>query len=1267
MKKYTRDEVYASTLEYFNDDELAANSFFKYALVDKEGNYYEKNPDDMHRRLAKEFARIESKFEGEALSEDVIYNLLKNFKYVVPQGSPMMGIGNDLQLSSLSNCVVVKSPDDDISSIMDSAKELANLYKRRCGVGIDISNLRPDGTPVSNAANTSTGAWSFADLYSYVTRMIGQAGRRGALMITLDVRHPDVEKFITMKHDLTKVTGANISLRFGDDFMNAVKEDKDFELRWPCEGVPKITRTVKAKDIWELIVESATKTAEPGLMMWDNITKTLPAHCYPQYKTTSTNPCFSEGTMIAVADGRNAVSIKELAEKGKDVPVYSVDSKSGIVSVQWGRNPRITGYNKKLLKVVLDDGSFFSVTPDHKVPLLDGSVVEASKLTKGDSLHRFNKRAEKISTKNPSQYYRVYCNTLNARKGKIFEHRLISKFYEPEKWDKKYNEEKENGWMKGGLVVHHKDYDSMNNEPENLEIMTFKDHASYHAQQDTQGEKNGKFSGFSNEEIEKVALNLTRRLNRRFSRREWSAEAGLVGCPKRFSEWRRKGWFQSVTELAKWAATELGIENINEDPRTVRIYSKAISEGYDSKIAFGSVFVTKICEHCTKNFDVEYGLRESAYCSVACNVKILNLDGDIKNKRDLGTTLFCKEKQSKGTQEQARIFSKLKFEGGKAPKMSEWEKVCSEAGVPYRLGTKYGFKNYKEVTTAGNDYNHKVVSVEEAPGHHTVYNITVDKNHTVGVITLEQSGTGGKKSFIGAYLAQCGEVPLSNYDSCRLVSQNLKHYIINPFTPEATFDFELLKSHTRASMRLSDDLVELELEKLEKIIKTANAPDEKELFCKLLDACRKGRRTGLGTHALADAIARMGLKYGSKESVDLVDKIYEVRKNAAYEESVALAKERSPFPVWEQDLEKDNVFIQNLDAKIIEDMKLNGRRNISILTNAPTGSVSIMSQTSSGIEPVFRNYYTRRKKINHGDVKPKVDFVDDLGDEWQEFFVYHHNFKEWKDLVENNDTVPDFFVESDQIDWKGRIALQAAAQRSIDHSISSTLNLPKGTPSEVVGELYMEGWKQGLKGLTVYVDGSRSGVLVSNDEAKGKSTFQTQHAPKRPDSLDCEIHHVNIKGEKWVIFVGMLDDKPYEVFGGLSDNVEIPTEHKEGKIIKSATFKTKASRYDLDVDGFVIKNITKQFDNPTYQVHTRMVSLSLRHGAKPSFLVEQLLKDPDNNLSSFSKVLSRVLKKYIVDGEKVTSEKLCQECGEEGLVYQEGCATCMNCGYAKCG
>lgn len=802
---FTEEEVKKSTLEYFKGDELATNVWMtKYALKNKNNEFLEKTPDDMHRRLAKEFARIEKKFnKNSPLDEEKIYSYFKDFKYIVPQGSPMYGIGNDYSNSSLSNCMVVDSPEDSISSIFDKGKELANLYKQRAGVGIDISTLRPEGAFVNNSAKKTSGAWSFADFYSYITRMIGQGGRRGACIVTMHVNHPDIFKFVTMKKDLKKVTGANVSVKITDEFMNAVEEDEEFTLKFPVDSdKPLYTNTIKAKELWDLIVKTATETAEPGILMWDSICNNLPSH---EYKMTQcVNPC--------------------------------------------------------------------------------------------------------------------------------------------------------------------------------------------------------------------------------------------------------------------------------------------------------------------------------------------------------------------------------------------------------------------------------------------------------------------------------SEISMSAYSACRLISINLKNFVSNAFLEDCKFDFKKFEEVCKTTMRLADNLIELEKEKLANLIEISNDSSEKEVWRKLYEDCDY-RRTGIGTHGLADVFLQMCAKYDSEKALKISDQIYSTLRNATYGESIKLAQERGTFKDFFWEREKENLFIKRLPKHIKELLKRYGRRNVSILTNAPTGSVSIISQTSSGIEPIFRMIMTRRRKLTENeDIKP--DFIDELGDKWQEYNVYHHAAKEWKKIF-NKEEFDSYFITSDQISWKKRVDLQSIIQHHIDHSISSTINLPKGTESKIVDSIYKRAWKKGLKGITVYVDGSRDNVLLEKKERK--ENFFLTTAPKRPETLECDIHHVTVKGEKWTILVGLMEGKPYECLGGLATYVDIPKKYSKG-FLKKNKFKTKNNTYDLKIgengNEFIIRDIVKIFDDADYAAFTRMISLSLRHGAAINYIVEQLQKDKDADMFSFAKCIARVLKTYIVDGTKVSSglDKICCQCkAPDSLVYKEGCVMCQNCGFSKCG
>ena len=883
--QYTYQEAYSASLNYFKQDALAASTFVdKYALKKTLNSgdklYVEKTPQEMHERLSAELARTECyyKFDKDKVNktlnnemvaaESEVYaywlqwyseflGYLKNFQYIVPQGSPMSAMGNPYVLQSLSNCVVIAPPEDSWTGISKSSTELGHLMKARCGVGLDISKLRPDGAPVNNSAGTSTGAWSFSDHFSNTTRMIGQNNRRGALMITMKSLHPDIAEFVTMKRDPTKVTGANVSALISDEFMQCIENDKDIVCRWPL-------------DLSKDTLETAMKQVE-----WKEFTKDIPPPPIIDYNNHN-----------------NIVGYK-------DIKMDKISGKSGFA-------------------------------------IIDGQKIYLKQYKAKDIWFLINESAQ-----------------LTAEPGLIF-------------WD---------------------------------------------------------------------------------------------------------------------------------------------------------------------NY-------------------VRNLPAD------------C------------------------------YEEFQSSSTNP------------------------------------------------------------------------CSELALSPNDSCRLASINLLGAIVQAYTLNARFDMATFKKVIRMGMRIMDNIVDLEIEAIDKIINKVTELDEKNLWGGLKDSAIKGRRTGLGTHALADALAAINIKYDADEGNKKINSIYRVLRDEAYRASIELAKERGPFPAFDWEKEKDNIFINRLPQDIIDDMKIHGRRNIALLTNAPTGSVAIESQTSSGIEPAFRFLLVRRKKINPGQENTRVDFTDQNGDKWQEYPVFHHNVQKYFDVNKEasdkwdeiqkttdptswaealNDILPDWFVSSDQVDPMMRVRLQGTLQSYIDHGVSSTINLPKGTAVETIMEIYKESWKSGLKGVTVYVDGSRSGVLLSTDKKttgrNGNSIIST-HAPKRPRELPCEIHRSSVEGKYWTIFVGLLDGKPYEVFGGTTDSIEIPRRKDKGIIIKRKALESDNSAsnsvYDLVVgededDKLIIKNISSTFHNGDYAWATRLISQGLRHGISPEYIVQQLRRANDSSLTHFSKAIARVLSKYSIE------------------------------------
>lgn len=1180
------------------------------------------------------------------------------------------------------NCFVIDSPYDSYGGLLKTDQEEAQIMKRRGGVGFDISTIRPKGVQTANAAKTTDGIAVFMERFSNTCREVAQGGRRGALMLSISVHHPEIETFINIKRDLTKVTGANISVRLTDEFMKAVENDKDYEVRFPVDSdKPTITNRLNARGIWDQIIESAHSSAEPGLLFWDTVQRRTPAEAYPEFRSVSTNPCLSGATLIATADGRNAVSIKQLAEEGKDVPVYSVDARSGIISIKMGRNPRITGYDKELVRITLDDGTFYDVTPNHGMMLRDGTKVEAKDLKPGDSLSRFTKRAEPVS-KDGQLYYRVNTDSRSVSVGRIFEHRLISQFHNPNGWEHKKVAAKEIGFAKtGGIVVHHKDFNGLNNRPDNLEVLTFREHQTLHAElADVSGENNPRFTGHTEEEIRNHAILLTKQLNRRFGYKDWQGYAKENGLPQTFSDYRTS-FLGTVSNLAQWAAIECDVEYIDVDPRLIKSLQSMRELGYTSRIDGNVVLVQKICENCQNYFETEHIKREIAYCSHRCSLDKINSNVEFQKMRTIATASTYAERSIKVRENQARIYSNLKFQLNRKPLIKEWEAACRAEGISYRLKSKNAYQNFKELAEAGDNYNHKVVSVEPLDGLHTVYNITVDDNHTTSIVSWDNTTLSGVNTF------QCGEIVLSPYDSCRLLLVNVYSFVENPFTPEAKFNFPKFRNTCILAQRLMDDMVDLEIECIDKILAKIQADPEPEdvkaneinLWNKIRNACVTGRRTGTGVTAVGDAVAALNLYYGSDDSVDMTERIYRELAVGCYESTIEMAKERGPFPAYDYELEKDHEFINQIVDYIpglSDEWKKYGRRNIALTTTAPAGSVSVLTQTTSGIEPAYLLEYKRRKRINPNDKDVTPDFIDELGDKWVEFPVYHHGFKKWMDVTGKTDVKesPYYGATSNDINWVQKVKAQAAAQKWICHAISNTTNLPSDVSIETVKDIYMTGWKSGCKGVTIYRDGSRSGVLVSNETKSPEAEITIHHAPKRPIELPCEVHNMTVLGEKWTFFVGLLNGRPYEIMGGLSKHVSMPKRVKHGKTVKHNGPTSPKARYDFHYDyeddpdnEVILRDIATLFDNAIYSAFTRTISLALRHGTDVRFVVEQIQKgaEKEDDLFSFSKAVSRVLKGYIEEGTKVVGKK-CAECGSDDLKYTEGCLSCNSCGWSKC-
>ena len=1310
---YSKSEVLARTSAYFEGDELAPDVFMKYALRDQDDNILEADPDQMHHRLAREFARIEAKYPN-PMSEDEIYEFLRDFKEIVPQGSPMSGIGNPYQLQSLSNCFVIDQPHDSYAGILFSDQEQVQIMKRRGGVGMDVSRIRPKGQTTSNAARTTDGIGVFMERFSNSTREVAQGGRRGALMLTIDCRHPEIETFIDIKRDLKKVTGANISIRFTDEFMQAVERGGDFTLRWPVEKSPEeaeITKVIDAKHVWDKFVDAAWSSAEPGALFWDTVVNEGIVDCYRDvgYKTISTNPCVTGDTEIMVADGRGFVAIKKLADEGNDVPVFACDE-SGKLVIKTMRNPRVTGKNIQIYRVTVEGGHSFRATGNHKMIMRDGSEREVKDLVTGDSLWishhvngKFNEALPGLRASVSQDYSWIRSGGNRTWKSA---HRIMWEHFNGKKIGK-------------DEVIHHADFNSLNNHLSNLVLMSKKDHDRYHADL-IKGENNpifkikadpARFAEYSekmsksvggmnnprayeasNDSIIDAIAKLTISINRRVTLSDWTVFAKENNFPIFLNDFRLDG--KSFSEVCYEIAISCGIDSdiCDMNPRTARLALRAESNGYRWQLTNGELHVEKTCEWCKDKFWSEYDRREVSFCGHSCSNMYANRRAGKNLRRSATLKSMHSSRGEKKRQAQLDVFTSLRSSLGRTPLAKEWEVACKQSGCSSRIGTQNGFASWRDLKSSAESFNHRVIAVEIA-GNEDVYNGTVDDVHTfcfrVGSEEIERFRN---KADLILASRQCGEIPLSPYDSCRLMVVNLTSFVNDPFTDKAAFDFDRFGKAVYAAQRLMDDLVDLEVECVDRVLAKIDKdpePDsvkmiEKSLWHKIRAAGLNGRRTGLGVTGLGDALAGLNHRYGSDQSIHMTESIYGQLAMWSHRSSLVMAAERGAFPVWDYEKEKDHKYLKkimhatnDLQDGSLDMWKKSGRRNIALTTTAPVGSVSCLTRTTSGIEPAFLLSYKRRRKITQGDLTSRVDFVDPMGDKWQEYTVYHHWFKKWMDVTGKTDPKesPYWGGTANDIDWSKSVEIQAAAQKWIDHSISKTCNLPNSATRETVHEVYMKAWKTGCKGFTVYRDGCRTGVLVQTDEPKKetKKSDDGRTIPKRPKSLPCDIHRVTVRNgdtpESWLVLVGLNDGKPYEIFCGIPTNIEIPKKYKSGTLTKNGK-KEGVATYNLQVpvgddDNLIFKDVVMLFDNPTQGAFSRTISLALRHDVPLHYVVEQIQKDKSSDMLSFSKVIARVLKGYMKDGTK-SSEKGCPSCGSIELIYQEGCLSCPSCSYSKC-
>jgi ribonucleotide reductase alpha subunit len=1164
-KTYMYNDVYKKTLEYFNGDDLATSVWIsKYSLkeTDNNGNtiYYECTPTDMFHRLTSELYRAGLKYEN-PLSYEQIFDLINDFKYIVPQGSPMAGIGNDNDITSLSNCFVISYPEQDsYGTIARVDQEIMQISKRRGGVGTDLSGYRSSNSKVKNAAMTSTGPVEIcANRFSNTIREVGQNGRRGALMLSMDIEHKDAESFIDAKMQNGKVTGANISVKIGDRWLNSFLNSN--------------TPNKENERLWEKIIYNAWKSAEPGVLFWDTVINESVPDCYSNFgfKTISTNPCQPEYATVLTPSG-----IKKFKDVNIGDYIWSETGWTKIIN-KWSTGVKAV-YEYRTTRGV------FLGTNNHRV-LENGIKTEVENVKTIDNLE-FKVSGELIVT-NPQDVMDglvIGDGTVHKASNNLV-HLCVGKD------DSDYFESEIKDYIiKYRPGLHDYAYEIQTTIKENeLDLLPF------------------------------------RKIPERFVYGNYNTKLGFL-----------RGLFSANGSVIKNRVTLKTTSQQLRDQVQLMLSSVGIS----------SYFTTNKST-CVKFENGDYICKESYDINISTDKnKFLQHIGFLQNYKNEKLTKIINNPTAKS-------------------------------------------RNGKVLTKT---------FIEETE----VFDITVDnETHTYW--------TGGLN------VSNCGEIPLSNKDSCRLMLLNLYNYVKNPFSDNASFDFDLLREHSRKIIKIMDNMIDLEIEKIESIIKKVETDPEDEDTKKIeLDLWREikrvgllGRRSGIGVTAEADMLAAMGYKYGTAEATDFSVKVHKLISTNVYIGSCNMCQidNRPTFGVFDWELEKNNSFINRLinsddiDSVDLKQKIKTGRRNIACLTIPPAGSTSLMTQTTSGIEPLFKAYYNRKRKIdkNSGIV---ADFIDATGDWFQTYFVIHPKFSVWYAVKNNMSYVdatmilskmqeneldklfeisPYYGATSSDVDWVEKVKMQGMVQKYIDHSISATTNIPKDTSKEVVRKIYEEAWRSGCKGMTIYREGSRDGVLTSK-KTETVVEKQHRHAEKRPKSLIGKVVRFNNGGEKWVSVVGLLNEKPYEIFTGLLDKLNIPSNIDEGNIIKTKIPKVvqdengkevikQISRYDFqyktkDGELITVKGLSTTFREEFWN-YAKLISGLLRHNMPIEYVVDVIstLNLGGDNINSWKNGVIRTLKKFIKDGV-ATGEK-CPECGGK-LVRQSGCISCQDCGYSKC-
>ena len=1157
MDKINIEDINRETLAYFSGDELARDAWVeKYCLKDSEDNYYELTPDDMHMRMSKEFARIENQYPN-PIDEETIYNLFKDFKYLIPQGSPMAGIGNPFKYSTLSSCYVIADPYDSYAGILKAEQEQIFLMKTRGGVGFSLHSLRPQNMPTSSVSNKSSGLVLFGERYSNGTREVAQDGRRGALMLSTRITHPDIEQFIDAKLDLKKITGANISIMITDDFMESLSNGQMYETYFEGD-TGKVSIEKNSKHVWGKIVHNAWKSAEPGILFWDNIlNESIPSLYGDDWKETSTNPCQPFWSKILTLSG-----VKLMGDITVGDYIWSESGWTKVVN-------KVSRGNKDVYRYSTTFGSIYC-TKDHRI-VQAGVKVKAQDAVSIDLLRGDYKK--RVNCHIPQHVM----DGLVLGDGAIHKasNNLIHLFIGDNDQDYFSSQIKE-------LIIKHRPGLS----PKAYEIST---------------------NLFPDEVC-----------------RTWDRQ-----IPKRYM----------FGDSLKIKSLLRGLYSANGSVVDRRVTLKATSKKIIDQV---QLLLNSI------------GI--SSYFTTNKSSKIKHKNGIYKSKQSYDLNI---------SRDRDLFYSEIGFiQHYKTQKLLD---VINDV------------KSSTKEKISRPIINFEIVSNEE------VFDITVDNNnHTYW------SG--------GFNISNCSELPLCPYDSCRLLAINLFSYVKDPFTKKAYFDFNLFGGHVMMAQKFLDDMIDLEIERIDRIIdkiKADNQPEdlkyvELNLWEKIRKKALDGRRTGLGITAVGDMLAALNLRYGTVKASDFEVKVTKALAIKSYLMSVLLAKDRGSFPIWDYEKEKDSVFINRLIKETFDDMshwgtfeheyRKYGRRNIANLTIAPTGTTSLMAQTTSGIEPLFLPKYKRRKKVNK---ETENIFVDEVGDIWEEYDVIHSKFQMWFDinwrslfpgwltstdeekpiLKDLNEDIfqmvfeqsPYYKATSNDVDWLEKVRMQGRVQKFIDHSISCTVNVPKEATEELISQIYQTAWESKCKGLTVYRDGSRTGILVNNDS---EVNLKYNDATKRGEVLPIDIYHKTALKKNWLVIVGLKKDKPYEIFAIHDiENHIFPTAITNGTLtkVKSGVYKLVG---EYSGKEYIVENIIDKMSNEV-GTNTRKYSMMLRHGIHPKYIVSEI--DEYSLITSFDKVVGRVLKKYF---DQETKGK-CPECGGE-LVFREGCISCISCSYSLC-